>query len=144
MKQASFRLWSPTIFQSNTIIINDIIDGSIKYYDISTLVLQRQIKINSIDDIAIGGINNNIIYTTDSDKRAIPNNVKEWKLVMGTDAPRTYKKVNKDFVVIKDGNIVARKKIGLSRGLRAGNIIIGGNNDVFVSTSKGITRISSK
>ena len=144
MKQASFRLWSPTIFQSSSIIVNDIIDGSIKYYDISTLVLQKHIKVNSIDDIAIGGVNNNIIYTTDSDKRAIPNNVKEWKLVMGTDAPRTYKKVNKDFVIIKDGNIIARKKIGLSRGLRASNIIVGGNNDVFVSTSKGITRISSK
>ena len=143
-KQPSFRVWSPTIFQDKTIVISDIIDGSIKYYDVSTLVLQKQVKLNSIDNIVIGGINNNMIYTTDYDKRTIPSSVKDWKRVMGTDPPKTYKKVSKDFIIIKDGNVILRKKIGFSRGIRASNIIIGGNNDVIVTTSKGLTRFSSK
>ena len=143
-KQPGFRVWSPTIFQDKTIVISDIIDGSIKYYDVSTLVLQKQVKLNSIDNIVIGGINNNMIYTTDYDKRTIPSSVKDWKRVMGTDPPKTYKKVSKDFIIIKDGNVILRKKIGFSRGIRASNVIIGGNNDVIVTTSKGLTRFSSK
>jgi len=144
VKQPGFRLWPPSIVDGNSIVISDISDSSIKYYDTSTLVLQKQIKVNNIDNIAIGGINKNIIYTTEYDKRAIPNNVKDWKMAMGTDPPRVYKKVNKDFIVIKNGNIIFRKKIGLTRGLRASNVIIGGNSDVFVTTSKGLTRVSSK
>ena len=125
-------------------MISDISDSTIKYYDLSSLVLQSQIKVNNIDDLAVGGINKNIIYTTDYDKRSIPNTVKDWKMAMGTDPPRVYKKVNKDFIIIREGKIIFRKKIGLTKGLRASNVIIGGNSDVFVTTSKGLTRFSSK